>query len=386
MGFFLFILVNAALFIRPTELFPWFEVPIYNYLILACLAVSVPHILGRNTKQTRSSSPISLCVLGVLALCVLSLLVRFRFGRAVSCGLEFAKVLVYYFLLVSLVDSFHRLRLFLLSIAGFTIVITVLAALHYHEIIVPPSLEAVQQPIIDPETGSVYAIPRMCGTGIFNDPNDFSMILVLAILTTLYGVESNKGPLRFLWLAPLGFFLYALKLTYSRGGLLNLSASLITLSWGKYGWKKTLAMSALCLPAMLALFGGRMTSVDTSNPNDTSVGRVRLWAEGFAYFRGSPLFGVGMDEYAKLVGEVAHNSFVHTYVELGFFGGTLFSGAFYLALWGTRRNVYGKLIEGCPEVGRLGTYIFAMVASYCAGMFSLSRPYVVPTYMILGIA
>jgi O-antigen ligase len=42
-----------------------------------------------------------------------------------------------------------------------------------------------------------------------------------------------------------------------------------------------------------------------------------------------------MDNYAEATGSGglgAHNAFVHTYVELGFLGGTLFLGAFYCAL------------------------------------------------------
>ena len=45
MGFFLFILVNLALFIRPAELFGIEELErIYQVLILACLAASLPEV------------------------------------------------------------------------------------------------------------------------------------------------------------------------------------------------------------------------------------------------------------------------------------------------------------------------------------------------------
>ena len=33
----------------------------------------------------------------------------------------------------------------------------------------------------DPNTGEITKVNRMCGTGIFNDPNDFALILVTAI-------------------------------------------------------------------------------------------------------------------------------------------------------------------------------------------------------------
>ena len=40
MRFFLFILLNAALFIRPAELTPSLEFPLYSYIMYLCMAVS----------------------------------------------------------------------------------------------------------------------------------------------------------------------------------------------------------------------------------------------------------------------------------------------------------------------------------------------------------
>ncbi len=52
MGFFLFILVNATLFIRPAEVFGIEELEnVYQLLILACLAVSLPDVLGMRVGQ-----------------------------------------------------------------------------------------------------------------------------------------------------------------------------------------------------------------------------------------------------------------------------------------------------------------------------------------------
>ena len=62
MNFFLFILLNAAFFIRPGELFPSLEVPLYNYLVIVCLAVSAGRIVARILSLSRT--PIAACVLG----------------------------------------------------------------------------------------------------------------------------------------------------------------------------------------------------------------------------------------------------------------------------------------------------------------------------------
>src|SRR5262249_52301436 len=85
-------------------------------------------------------------------------------------------------------------------------------------------------------------------------------------------------------------------------------------------------------------------------------------------------------------GQVAHNSFVHSYTELGFFGGTFFVAAFYLAIAALHRLKRRSLRISNPEIRRLRPYLFALVASYAVGMLSLSRGYVVPTYLTLGLA
>ena len=56
MSFILFVLVNATLFLRPAELAPELtNLPfgIYEALILSCLALSLPQILGYHLRRTQ---------------------------------------------------------------------------------------------------------------------------------------------------------------------------------------------------------------------------------------------------------------------------------------------------------------------------------------------
>jgi O-antigen ligase len=141
----------------------------------------------------------------------------------------------------------------------------------------------------------------------------------------------------------------------------------------------------MALPAMFVLFAGRQTDIGLEN-GDTSQERVRLWNEGIMLFREAPFFGIGQGEYAEQVGQVAHNSFVHCYAELGFFGGTLFLGAFVCAFLALYRLGRSRVETPDPMLRRLRPYLITIVAAYAAGMLSLSRAYIVPTYMTLGLA
>lgn len=103
-------------------------------------------------------------------------------------------------------------------------------------------------------------------------------------------------------------------------------------------------------------------------------------------FTGRPVFGIGSERYAEYAGHVAHNSFIPRYTELGLFGGTCFLGAFYLAAW-SLVLLGGKGVPPvAPELSRLRPYVLAIVVGYAGGLMSLSCPYYIPTYTVLGLA
>ena len=61
MQFFLFILANALLFIRPSELIPDLHaVEIYRWFILACLVVSAPAVLKQASLRFPGVPPLQL--------------------------------------------------------------------------------------------------------------------------------------------------------------------------------------------------------------------------------------------------------------------------------------------------------------------------------------
>src|SRR5438128_10119497 len=97
MAFLLFLLVNAALFIRPGEIVPallgW---EIYFYVILACLLVATPEVVRYLFGQPPTAQPITICVLGLFAAIVMSGFVSGGVSEAWRTGYPFAKVVIYY--------------------------------------------------------------------------------------------------------------------------------------------------------------------------------------------------------------------------------------------------------------------------------------------------
>src|SRR4051812_48435651 len=125
MGFFLFLLVTAALFVRPGEIsVEWYGQPIYQYLILACFVASLPSVFTQLFARRLADQPITLCVFCLLPLVVLSHLSQFKGPESFDNGYAFFKVLVYYLLLVSLVNTPGRLQVFMYWLIGCCTVLT----------------------------------------------------------------------------------------------------------------------------------------------------------------------------------------------------------------------------------------------------------------------
>lgn len=436
MRFFLFIVANALLFIRPSEFITELNaIEIYRYVILVCLAVSLPVVLEQFSLRYAGVPPIVACVLLLLPSIFLSGLFHGNFELIQDTVIEFAKILIYFLLMLALITDMARLRQFLYAIGIFSAIVTVIAVLRYHTDLAapapPPAALAnpenknkihgtfVTEKVRDPQTGQLIDVQRMCGTGIFNDPNDFALVLVTAIPMCLYWLtDPTRKATRPLWLLLLLLFGYALMLTHSRGGFLALLGGLATLFHMRFGTQKTVLLGAIFMPLLFVVFAGRMTAI--SSDEGTGQARIQLWSDGLAFFQQSPVIGIGMENYRQFSNHVAHNSFIHSYTELGFVGGTLFLGAFWFAIKGLYdlRNPFnpGPIRQGeagadplvarngCvesawrepppsvtgidgldPELTRLHPFLMSMLVAYTIGICFLSRSYIVPTYMMLGL-
>ena len=391
-GLVLFFLVNVSLFIRPADIFPELVyIPTYEYLIIACFVASLPFVYQQFRPESLRNSPISVCVLLLQLAVVLSHLFSplhyfFIYGARWS-AFRFFKLLVYYFLLVSLLNTPRRLRRFLAALALMIFALTVVTLLHFHEVITIPSLLILQLVQINEQTGEREITIRLQSLGQFSDPNDLCMILVVGTAICLYLSGYRRfGILGILWFIPVGAFGYAIALTKSRGGFLAMLAALLVLFHAKFGLLRTILLSVVVLPLMFYLFQGRQTELSSSE--DTAVTRIQLWSEGFTFFKQAPIFGNGLEEFADQEGVdfVPHNTYLHCYAELGFFGGTVFVGAFFCAIGGLYRYGKPEVYNPDPEQRRLRPYLLALTAGYATSMLTLSRLLVIPTYLVLGLA
>jgi putative inorganic carbon (hco3(-)) transporter len=228
-------------------------------------------------------------------------------------------------------------------------------------------------------------LTRIRGLGMFHDPNDLAVALVIALGLVLVPTDSNSIVRRILVSAVAAGLGYAIFLTYSRGGAL---ASLVVLCHrfsARLGRTRAVAVAAVVALAIIAAdFGGGRTlmALDESASN-----RVVAWSEGLEMLKSSPLFGIGFGQFLDRHSLTAHNSFVLCFAETGIVGYFFWIGLIVitvLELRALRRPVDGDAVS--REITRWAHALyFALVGFLVAGFF-LSRTFTPILYLILGLS
>lgn len=389
-GFALLVVTTATLFLRPADLIPALdELPIYQMMIIACLVVSARTIIRHLANRQLSAQPVTACLLALLLSIGLSHLVHgFIWGARMSM-MDFSKTVAFYLLVAGLVNTPRRLYLFAKLLALAITFVATLALLDRYGFVSISALESIQ----DRSSTEGAMVDRIRGTGIFQDPNDFGLILVTGlILSTAFLTQRGIGWPRHLWLLPTGLLFSVLMMTHSRGAFLSLACAIPA----AFAYRKGLRfgiVSLLSLPLLTVAVSARMSDFTSIN-DGTGQARIQIWSDSLSVFRRYPLFGIGDGMLVEELGVVAHNSFIHCFAELGFFGGTIFVACFLaagLGLWSHRQHFQADRLKatdsrGQQDLDHLRVFLFAALAAYAGGMMALSRQFITPTYLVLGIA
>ena len=394
MAFFLFVVVTGILVLRPAEIIPDLHgVSLYEYAIVACFLLALPEMLRYLTSRSLDSRPVTFCVLALLPVVVLSDLAGDNWDQTWEKFFYFFKVVIYFLLLVSLVTTPTRLRRFAFALLIYCTVLTTITVLHYHEVIDLTTLRQLADSDVDQQTGRNIIVTRLQATGMFQDPNELCVFLAAMVpLCLFFLLDSSAGVLRFAWIVPLGLFGYGIALTQSRGGFLAFAAGLAALTWARFGWRRMTAWGLLGVPLLVVLFAGRQTDISVSV--GTGQTRVQLWSDWLEVFRENPLLGQGMvlpeagvrKTPGYEVKQLAHNSYLQSFADLGLVGGTLFLGAICLALASLIRFGTGRThILQAPQQ-RIQPYLVGVVGAFGFGLLFLSVNYVIFTYLIVGLA
>jgi putative inorganic carbon (hco3(-)) transporter len=400
LAFFLFILVNAILLIRPAEIFPQLEgIELYFYVIIACAFVAATDVMKYLSGTPIDMQPLTLALVLLSAVSLIAHLVGFNFPEAGKIGYHFLKNVIYFLLLVSIVTTPSRLRWFICWLLLIAAAVVTLAVLDYHGVVQMEAIRAVE----DTERskwGEVTRFERLQFSGLFRDPNDLCVWLAALLPLALYNVVQKRDLFRrLLGVALLLLFAYGIYLTRSRGGFLAMVTGLGVAIGMRYGRQRAALTAVVGLPLLLLMFAGRQTDIDANK--GTGQSRVQIWSEWLSAFKQSPLVGVGVDlrdmdpslgseKEARAAlsakGQVAHNSYLQAFADTGFFGGCLFLGMVGVAMASLWRIARSGSVPFDPDTREVLPFLLGCVAAYGVGMLTLSLWFLAPTYVILGLA
>jgi putative inorganic carbon (hco3(-)) transporter len=367
---YLFLLLYVTvIYVRPSEIVASLaEFPIVDVLTACGMPLAALSLMMRPRRIV--VLPTDLCVLGLWVAIVLSNLTWGWFWGAWMGFLEFMPVVFCYALVRVTLTTPRQFRGFVYLLVALNLFQAVNGIVQYHTGVGLGGLSAVGE-------------NRIRGTGIFNDPHDLGMTLVMTTPFILGGLFAAGAKVRhrIVWLLVLVPVLLAMDYTNSRGTVIGLGAVLIAFGYRRFHGLPGTLVGATAVAALLFVGPSRMSAMDGSD--NSSQSRVEAWGEGLGMLKANPVFGVGFGRFLDFHYKVAHNSIVHTFSELGLFGAFFLVGAYY----GFFRAV-GLLARADPtdvEALHWSKMLSVSAVGAVACGFFLSRQYVVVPYVLLAM-
>ena len=372
-AFFLMILYTGLFYIRPQDFIPGLSE--FSLLVL-CLWSSI--FFWILVPKKRFVLPQFMLLIGLALSIFLSLLLSGWAGGAVKSTGDFLQVIAYFSLLVHVVNSVKRFKIFFSLVIMCCLVFVLHGYVQLSDGIAWTGVRAVDG--------------RIRYVGAFNDPNDLGMAFVIAFAMALFFIRKGaRASSKLFGLVTAGLILYGVFLTNSRGTSLAIAILVLIMGYKKYGRLLAVLLTPVIGAAMYALAPSRVDSID----DDSSRERVEAWFEGWQMFKSHPFFGVGRDQFKDYNHITAHNSFVLAYSELGFIGYFFWFSLLLVStvqLYYCLKAINQQFLVATPIVqtrlAELKALGWALTNAYVGAIvcaFFLSRSFATITYMLLGL-
>lgn len=336
----------ALVYIRPGELVPSLAALRLPAVGVVVAGVMIAFTLLREPRRA-AGLPNDACFLGFVFACALSNPFNGRFAAAADALGTLLPLAVFYLVIRAALRTRLQLQWLVIVLVALTLFQATSGIVqHWTGFGFGGSTAVVEGAWnADPDLvdGAKNAgVVRIRGTGIFGDPNDLAMSLVLVFPFLFTAVLSRDPGLvrRVLALAAIGILAYALFLTRSRGGFLGLAVLSVAYAYRRFG-RLTAIVPAVVVVVVVLAGQGRLQNMDATE--DSAQGRIQAWSAGLEMLKSNPVLGVGFNQYLTRNELVAHNSFVHVLAEAGLVGGFCFVGTFFWCLVGngSTRNTAG---------------------------------------------
>jgi putative inorganic carbon (hco3(-)) transporter len=320
------LLYTGVFLIRPGELYPPLGAlhleRVIGALTLAAVLLAQYRREGRIfIDRSRQTTLLMVFLLAVL------LSVPFAYWRAgaLSGFMEMIKLGVFYLLIVHLIDSRQKLRIFVWVFSALTVYIAATAFGDY----------------LSGSSFFAQGIDRAVGeTSVANNPNQLGTTMAVAIpFFLLLALHRPLGWRRWLFALATPLLLATMAVTGSRASLLGFLGGTVLLWWTS---RRRVLLGVLGLLLLVAGFTimpdqyrTRYSTITKEELDGSSQARVATWITGLQMVADRPAFGVGIRCFGTAHamkysggGErnwlESHSLYVQVLAELGLIGGILF--------------------------------------------------------------
>lgn len=231
---------------------------------------------------------------------------------------------------------------------------------------------------------------RIVYVGIFQDPNDLGMLIVMNLPFVAYFFHRGGVMMKLLCLGVFAVFMYGVYITGSRGTVLGTAALFGFYLLLRYGGTRMILAGITLGPVvatLLSQFGG------LSSDEASARARLYAWYDGVHYLLGNPVFGIGKGNFMDWHGRTAHNSYILVASELGTLGYTLWGGALALTVY-IGYKIFKLPVErfaNHPQKElilneiKISTALFFSMIAYLVTAFFLSRSYILLLFIFIGM-
>lgn len=302
-------------------------------------------------------------------------------GGALESFKSFFPIIVGYFLIFTAIENREKMNIFIILLVLLTAFLAFEGVLQHSTGSSHGGMNALVEQKLTAD-GGMAVVPRIRWYGVFNDPNDLGLALVV-VVPFLLNMALNRKYL----LPVLCFPLIAVATYYtnSRGSMLAAFASIVAYFVIRYRSVKGTAVG-LFLAAVAIVFGpSRLAQISATE--ESAYGRIEAWYQGYQMFKSSPFFGVGQGMFTDFHSITAHNSFVLVMAELGIVGTFFFTGMFYYSFNRIWQDVFcsNECNLSEEDIGILSS-VFGSLFGLLTAMFFLSRAYMLVPFMFLALS
>jgi putative inorganic carbon (hco3(-)) transporter len=358
---------------RPGEVYPVLAAIRLEFIVgVTTLILTIIH---RKMHEGVLRLPVDRVTVSLLAFWVviyLTTLTSFNPMATIDKGEDFAKTLIFYYLIVTLIDTRPKLNAFIL------LYVLLIGKVCYDAYTGYQSGAFIHTMGMDRMTGA---------TSMGGDPNSLASTIAISIpLVVGTAIVFKNYFYRIPLLVMAVGMLMILGITGSRGGFLAAIGVLI----GGFVFARNKFVTAFVIILLALAFwvtlpgqyqARYLTLTDVDDLNQTSTGRWDIWKTGIQMFINRPLLGIGIGAFPTAHGSGAfgggswiqpHNFLVQLAAESGIVGIVVWMGLFFRNVV---RNI-GKLRRiGLQDPSKRWVYTYAtsfaisIIALWVAGMF-----------------